>query len=311
MRSAGGRRKYGQRIVRYNTMAGLLTNSVWATKARPLPFRIRAMKAVAAPDIWHANFGQVVQVTSGIQKFVSFPSVTPDQLAKISNKTPLGAPNRVLIQNAQTEVTVTNTTNCAAEIMFYDIVPKRDVMIDSSFKTDDGTYTWSSIEDAIREGAKAAAGVVPAGSDVSEYIGASAYDSPIFKNFFKVVKRSHVMLASGSSHRHQQLVGVNRLVETGMIGEGSAGLDTKSYLRGFTYATLILARGVGGYDPAVEPAGDSITNELFLNVVTSLRIKYTYVTDNTNTVHYNNILSTGNCNVRNIGSGAYEAAGPL
>lgn len=311
IRRAGGRRKYASKIIRYNTMAGLLTNSIWMSKGRKLPFRVRAMKAVAAPDIYQANYGQVVQVGNGVQKFVSFASLTGDQLNTIANKTPAGAPNRVLIENCQTEVTFTNTTNAALEVEVYDIVPKRDVFDEMYIKTDNGTYPWSYIEDAIEAGCLAGAQLSPAASSPANFIGASPFDSQIFKAYFAVAKRAHVMLASGASHRHQQMVGTNKLIDQSVIAGASAlGGSIKTYIKGYTYATLLLVRGVAAYNPSAEPAGDATTNGAFLNVVTSVRVKYTFVTDNTNTLNYTNVLTTGVPNVRNIGSGAYEALSP-
>lgn len=309
MRRAGGRRKYGQSIPRYVTAAGLVTNSMWRTRARPLPFRVRAMKAVAAPDIDTSNYAQVLQVDPGLQRFVSYPSLNSSQLQRILNRTPSGAPNRCLIESAQTEVTFTNTTNAAAEIEIYDIVLKRQCTIEQSIITTVGAYPWIYVEDAIKAGILAGAGLSPATSPdsaiPSNWIGASAFDSQAFKDYFRVVKRSHVMLASGATHRHEQQVGVNKLLERSLVDPA-----VNEYIQGFTYLTLLNVRGVGAYNPSVEPAGDTTTNPLFLNVVTSLRIKYTFVADNTLTLNYTNALTFDTPNVRNIGSGAYEPAGP-
>lgn len=304
IRRAGGRRKYGLGVARYNTMAGLLTNSLWSYKARALPFRVRAMKAVSTPDIWHQNYAQVLTVAPGVQKFVSFPSVTPAQLQGIIATTPSGAPNRIILESAQTELTFTNTTNAAAEIMMYDIFFKRDLTGGSSITTTNDTYPFSNIEQMITNGSKASAQQPVASTDPSTYIGASCFDSQLFKNYCKVVKRGHVMLASGASHRHQALIELNKVADQAVIGN-----EDMIYLKGYTYATLLLVRGVGAYDP--ESIVGATVNNVFLNVVTSVRIKYSFVTDNTNTVHYGNYpLPTGVPNVRNIGSGAYEPVSP-
>lgn len=307
IKRAGGRRRYGQRIMRYNTMAGLLTNSIWSTKSRALPFRVRAMKAVAAPDIYHRNYSTILQCDAGLQKFVSFGSLNQFQLGEILATVPhTNGPNRCVLENAQTEVTFTNLTNAAAEVMVYDVIMKRDVSADEEFVTTTGTYQWDTIESAITAGAQAAAGIAPAGSDPSEYIGASPFDSQVFKSRFTVAKRAHVMLASGASHRHQQMVSLNKVLDQTVV-DTNGGV----YLKGVSYATLLLVRGVGAYAPDAPPAGDGTTNSLFLSVVTSLRCKYSYVQDVTNTVHYHNApLPTGTTNTRNIGSGAYEAVAP-
>lgn len=302
VRSAGGRSGYRKMI---QSASGLMTNSLWSYRARALPFRVRAMKAVGAPDIYHQNYAQVLNTATGLQTYTSFPSVTPAQLKAISGNTPSGAPNRVLIQNAQTEITFTNVNNTSCEVELYDIFFKRDLSIGANITTTLGNYTIEDIDEMIANGAKASANIAPGGSDVSRYIGASPFDSQPFKNYCRVVKRTHVMLASGASHRHQALIGVNKLGDESIIGN-----DDLTYLKGFTYATLMYVRGVGAYDPT-DVTGGATVNGVFLNVVTSVRIKYTYVTDNTNTIHYNNQpLPLGLPNVRNPGSGAYEALSP-
>lgn len=300
------------RVARYNTMAGLLTNSLFKYRGPRLNFRVRAMKAVGAPNIWQANYSQATQVNAGRQLFTSFPTLQAEQLSDIvTNHLPSNTgPNRVVIQSAQTEVTFTNVTNAAAEVEIYDIMFKRDLSLDSSVNIGGYLYNFVNIEQMIKAGIQAGAHINPLATppvpEPDTYIGASAFDSQIFKDYCRVVRKSHVMLASGASHRHQQLVGVNKLID-----QTIAGNNDLIYTKGFTYATLLLIRGVGAFNPAVEPAGESTTNPLFLNVVTSVRIKYTYVQDVTSTLHYDDALPLGDAvNVRNIGSGAYETASP-
>lgn len=305
IRRAGGRRKYGQRIQRYNTMAGLLTNSVWSYKARALPPRVRAMKAVGAPDIYHANFAETLTVQPGLQKFRSYPTLVQPQLTAILDSTPSGTPNRVCLESCQTEITMTNTTNAAAEVEIYDIMFKRDVGDFNEFDTSNNTgYQFKTIESMITVGAQASANLAPSsGVDPSTYVGASAFDSQVFKDYCRVVKRQHIMLASGASHRHQSLIGINKIINR-VVG-GNTDLH---YVKGYSYASLLLVRGVGAYAPET---GNATVNNVFLNVVTSVRAKYTFVADNTNTVFYHNYpLPQEVPNVRNIGSGAYETVTP-
>lgn len=302
LRRAGGRKKYGMKVMRYNTMAGLLTNSLWKYSARRLPYRIKAMKAVGAPDIYHQNFGEAISCIPGSQKFRFYATCRQAQLKSILDSTPSGAPNRVCLESAQSELTFTNIMNAAVEVELYDIFLKRDVPTLSQFTTTSGTYSWLTIEGAIKVGAQAASGIAPAGSDPTEAIGATPFDSPVFKDYCRVVRKSHVMLASGASHRHQSLIGLNKL-----ITRTAAGNEDLTLLKGVSYGTLLVVRGVGGYAPE---AGTGTTNNAILSVITSVRIKYTFVTDNTNTIHYNNQLDDEVPNVRNIGSGAYELVNP-
>lgn len=304
----GARKAVAMRARRYpliQAASGMLTNSLWVNKARRLPFRIRALKAVGAPDIYHQNSSQVLNSVTGLQTYTSFPTCTPTQLKAISGLTPSGQPNRVCIESAQTEITFTNVNNTSCELELYDIFFKRDLSVGANITVGGNNYAFDNIDEMIKEGCMAGASIAPGGTDVSRYIGASPFDSQPFKAFCRVVKRTHVMLASGASHRHQAQIGINKLGDESVIGN-----DDLTYIKGFTYATLAYVRGVGAYDPT-DVTGGPTTNGVFLNVVTSVRIKYTFVTDNTNSITYNNKpLPTGLPNVRNPGSGAYEALSP-
>ncbi|ALE29738.1 putative capsid protein [Lake Sarah-associated circular molecule 12] len=299
----GGRSTAGRLIT---TMAGLLTNSTWTQKARKLGFQARAMRAVGAPNIYHANFALPVVVPPGLQDFISFPTLQRTQLQAILSSVPQSSGlNRALIQSAQTELTFTNVTNAPVQVEMYDIMFRRDLSTDALVVNNGNNFTFATIEEMIKSGCQAANGIAPGGTDVSSYIGASAYDSQIFKDYCRVVKRQHVLLASGATHRHQSNIGINKIID-----ESVGANEDLIYVKGYTYATLILTRGVGAFD-ATASVPNSTTNGAFLNFVTSVRIKYTWVADTTNSVYYHNLpLHTGVPNVRNTGSGAYESETP-
>lgn len=294
--AAGGYRKLIQ------SAAGLMTNSLWAWRGGRLSPRVRMMKAVASPNIQHKNYAATLSSVPGLQVFTSFPTLNGVDLHDLQQLVPHNEPNRLVIENSQTEITFTNSNNCAVEVELYDIVFKRDVAVDQTLNTNVGTYTYTTIDQMIQAGARAGSGTAPGGTDVSRFIGASPFDSQPFKDYCRVVKRTHIMLASGASHRHQQQVGVNKLIDASIASD-----LTKAYVKGFSYATLLYARGVAAYAPDEPPVGGPTTNGVFLNIATSTRVKYTYVQDTTSNVHYNNVpLPTAMPNVRNIGSGAYE-----
>lgn len=301
IRRAGGRSGYRKLI---QSMAGMVTNSLWSYKGPRLSPRVRAMKMVGSPNIQHKNFATTLSSVAGLQVYASYGTLIGIDLTALQQAVPHNEPNRLVVESSQTEITLTNSNNCAAEIELYDVMFKRDVSVDQTLNTNSGTYTFTTIDQMWEQGAKASAGEPPGGTDVSRYIGASPFDSQPFKTFCRVVKRTHVMLASGASHRHQSQIGINKLIDASLASD-----LTKAYVKGFSYATLIVARGVAAYAPADPPVGGSTVNSVFINVATATRIKYTYVQDVTQNVHYNNYpLSTSTVNVRNIGSGAYEPA---
>lgn len=294
-------------VRRYRAAAGTITNSLWAHgRGTRLPKRVLAMKRVGAPDIYHANFSETVVTPTGLQQFKSYGSLFRSQLQVLNGIAGnQSAPNRVLIESAQTELSFTNLTNAAVEVELYDIVFKRDVPATTTLSLAAGTYIFSSYpENMITQGIKAAASIAPGSlTDPSQYVGASPFDSQFFKDYCQVKQKSHVMLASGATHRHQTLAKINRVADQSIVGN-----QNLNYIKGFSYTTLLCIRGAG---VRVNDTFDTTTNASTLNVVSSLRIKWTYVQDVTSNAVYNNDLPADiAASVRNIGSGAIELVSP-
>lgn len=307
-RKAGYRRRAPVRSKAFQTSAGGLTQDVWSYGRRQLPARIKAMKAVSAPDILTGNYAENLVVTAGVQNFRSYASLQPPQLKQILDLISNNSMNRAVVQTCQTELTFTNNTNAAVELEIMDVLFNRDIP-SQGFEFTNSAFTYPvpipTIENLIEVGCKAASGTNPAGSSVSEIVGASPFDSPLFKAYCRVAKRTHVILSSAGSHRHTQLVNLNKIAERAVQGT----TDTFKYLRGWTYATLVKVKGVAGYAPESTPTTATVT-PCFVQMYSSSRIKFSWVADNTQTVNYVNTLVDDIPNVRNIGSGAYEPISP-
>lgn len=307
-RRAGGAMRYRSSLPRrYISNAGAITNSLWKLSRGRASKQALALRRVGAPDIYQSNYTSPVVCGQGIQKLISFGSLLQPQLKSILDHAPTSAPNRVLIESAQTEITFTNSTNASVEVELYDITFRRDVPLTYQFES--GGYSYSGVsspENFASSGAQAGAGLDPSASPPVlpiTYIGASPYDSQIFKSYCKVNRRTHVMLASGATHRHQTMANINRV-----CNRTTGGMDELTYVREFSYATMLVIRGVAVYQ--TEEA-DTTTNQSFLNVVSALRIKYTYVADATNNLWYaNDLPAPATAYVRNVGSGQYEAINP-
>lgn len=301
------RRRAAARSQRFNTNAGSLTQDVFSYGRKYLPARIKAMKGVAAPDLWTANFAENILVTAGTQGFYTYGSLQPQQLKSILDSVPNGAMNRAIVETCQTELTFTNNANVAVELEIYDVMFKRDVPNTLSFSNNTWTYNVAapSITNLIEYGCKGITNANPLGTPVSIKIGVSPFDSPLFKSYCKVGKRTNVILSSAGSHRHVQLMHINKIAERGIEG------STNSYysLRGWSYATLVKVKGVAGYAPEATPVTATVT-PTFVQMYSSLRVKYSYVADNTNSATYTNTLVEEIPNIRNIGSGIYEPVGP-
>lgn len=302
-------RKTVKRTRRINSMAGAITQSAWSKYGRKISKKVLAMKRVGAPDIWSANFAQLLQTTPGLQQYYAFGSATGEQLREIaSNAGNQSAPNQVLFLSSQAELTFSNPMNCPVEMDIYDLVPKRDVLDTTTVTLTAGTYVMgSSPVSYIEQGTKASATLSPTSSqDPHRWFGSIPQDSPFFKDYFAISKTTTVMLASGAAHRHLQKVTHNYLGKQGVVASSAIDL-----VKGCSYSCLVRIRGL----PATTlTGGDPDTPTLpplDINVVTSFRMKYTFVQDVNNTLFPSNILvPEADIAVRNIGSGVFESVGP-
>jgi len=294
-------------VRRINSVSGGVSNSRFYHGRRRLTKQVLALRRVGAPDTWQDNFSDTVSTQVGLQKFISFGSLLRSQLQQLNSLAGnQGAPNRVLVETASTELTFTNITNAAVEVDIYDIKFKRDIPNTTTVALAAGTYIFNSYpENMITEGAKAAASIAPASlTDPSLYRGAIPYDSQFFKDNCKVIQKTQVMLSSGATHRHQQNVKLNRIASQTVVGN-----ESLSYIKDFSYTTLLCIRGV---PVGIAESDDTTTTQSTLNIVSSLRIKWTFVQDATSNLVYNNALPVaGDTQVRNIGNGAIESVTPV
>lgn len=305
---------YG-RSPRYMTSAGGFTNSLWSYGARNrLPRQVLAMKRVGAPDINHENGGGVIQAIQGYQQYYAFELLPQEKLADIAATAGSQAtPNRLVIENILADMTFSNTTNTLAELEIYDLVLKRDVPDSASWVIGTNTYNAGGGDptEYIRAGVNAANGVAP-GLNYHEIVGSSPYDSQFFTSYFKVVKKSHVMLGTGASHRHQCMIKVNKVITQAVAAQGNA-----AGLRGFSHYVLVLVRGAAGSIVAgilyPDPPVSATAAQIQLPYVYTQRIKYTFVQDATQTVNLDdNLTHTAlPLAVRNPASGALESVSPV
>lgn len=300
------RRRPKMVVKRYRAIAGGISNSTWIYGRRRLPKQVQALRRVGAPDIWQDNYSETVACQQGLQKYISFGSIFQSQLASLNaiagNQQ---APNRVLLESSQTEMTFTNVSNAAVEVELYDIRFKRDIPSTTNVAIGTNTYIFNSTpENMISQGAKAAASLPSASlTDPSEFRGSTPFDSQFFKDNCRVLQKSVVMLASGASHRHVTNAKHNRVASQTTVGNSSF-----NYLKDFSYTTLLCIRGL---PVGIVEQDETTLSQATLNIVTSLRIKWTFVQDVTSNLVYNNVLPlTGQTQVRNIGSGALESVTP-
>lgn len=302
------------RVNRYRSAAGAFTNSLFKWMLQRPTARVKALKRVGTPDIFQINQGTDISPNVGYQLFRDYFALNVPRLKQLAATVPGGAgdtqPNlkRFIVENVQTELTLTNQSNAAAEIEIYDIVCRRDVDASWTITTGGNTYIAAGQPSSYVEiGCDIASGALPT-SGQEQIIGASPYDSQLFKDYFRVVRKTHVMLLSGGTHRHSAQHMVNGIVETALLNDNTA------MLKGLTIGSMLCVRGVAAINMGPEGSPLTTSNNPKINVLYNERVKFTWVADSTQTVYYHDNLphsASTDVEVRNIGSGALENPSPL
>lgn len=322
-----GRKKVAKRVNRRKSkgtrtiiraVPGGLTESTWYGGSKRMTKRVYDMKKLGAPNAQVQNFSTVLNIPQNQQIWRSFGLSLRSQLGNIMTYLP-GGPvtstsgfNRAIMETSHSELTFTNPGNSAIELDIYDVVFKRDVPTQLTIQVEGGNVTCpGAVEDLITTGVNYGNNNGANDEHNAQYYGASPYDSQLFRDYCKVKKVSHVLLPSGASHRHKVTNSICKLID-----QSVAGSESLLYIKGFSSTTLVCAKGVAGINmnPSEIPleglAFTTITGGN-LGVVTSTRIKYTYVADATNSLQYTNFLTIDNpLYVRNIGSGNLEYVFP-
>jgi hypothetical protein len=179
---------------------------------------------------------------------ISQPYFTANDLATIFNDVSGASANgRLYFDSCIGSVMVSNAylSNCTLDI--YDLELKIDV---ASASYSDPLLAW-------------AAGDVLAGASL-EYkkLGASPLESDLFKNIFKIAKKTRVVLGAGQQHKHAIKIQVRKTIPRARpVLMANAG-----YFAGITYCTMIVHHG--------SPANDTVTQTQVTVGASGLNIVY-------------------------------------
>jgi hypothetical protein len=114
----------------------------------------------------------------------------------------------VLLESSTVVVQMMNAANSSLSLTIYDILAKRDASVANSFAPDAAWATGSALENAAN--AYLVAGALPT-------------DSDLFNQFYRIQKRTSVVLAPGNVHRHEVFSFPHRVVSKALnsyIGSG-------------------------------------------------------------------------------------------
>lgn len=303
---------------------GGLSTSLCVRKARISP-QVRAMERCGAPNVFTTQYAFRNNTTPGLQGYNSFAfndtvalKLLPTTLNIVGSTQT--RPYRYVLESLIGNVTMTNNSTAGVELEIYDIVLKRDLPNPVNVTQQGYTWRlpagqvypdtmWAYFSNMDNGAAPSTTAPYPANSP-----GASPFDCNIWKNYFKVTKRTHVMLAQGGTHRHGVISQPNALLDSTLFnqalqsGADAASSSSLSGMRGLTTYVMVVQKGLPSSTNNAEPDTASVTlASSSIDFVQDFRYKYTYVVDNIMAAkNFNNLVTGGKVSIINTGSGAVE-----
>lgn len=176
---------------------------------------------------------------------------------------------KYFIDQVTAKYMMTNQENTNVELFIYDLVAKKDGSI-----TPEGA--WSG-------------GLTDEGGNASyrNTVGISPFVSPQFNAYWKVLKKTRVVLGTGQSHCHY----INWKCQKVFNQEKLA--DSPYYIKGLSYATMIIQTGL----PVTDTTGSTVTTAgTDVASVMTKQVKFKVVRDANQTFrnYFNNLTTPGN-----------------
>lgn len=252
---------------------GIVTQSRFSAYNKPnVSAFIR--KHSSSPNYSVVNGPGSFAALSGFQGFQFFPLMRQTELLPILAAMPAQAPagnatRRFLLERVQANIVYTNASSASCTIDLYDIATKQDSDL--------------SITNAWQNGI-AMETTLPVGTPPVAVLGIKPWQSQQFKEFFKIVRTTHVNLAAGASHRHNISLSPNQLLKEQRI------MENVNY-RGLTYFTLAVVKGVPVCDDNDIPRLVS-TAPITIDRVSEVNMKYRWVSDTDTDLYITNNMVT-------------------
>ena len=271
---------------RIKSTNNVVSHSTWLATNKPT-YKVSTLEKVGAQNIVVDSTTIAGVASLGCYGATQVPHMINPRLNYIFSLLPAAAgsaPRQFVLESYRSEVQVANQTNVIAEVELYDCVLKRDLPTTNAITTGNPAVPFAlaaSVIDYINKGMDMATASPSGTYQASTYpYGASPYDSPLFKDYFKVVKRTVIEMSPGGVHQH-----VVSLKPNCLIREDVTSTSTMFGLRGMTSFTLVWIRPTAGFD--VTSAGIT-TPQTQINVIQSVRYGFTWAQDIANSLNYAN-----------------------
>lgn len=267
---------------------GVLSKSLWSAAGKLSP-SIRAMQNVGLRSIYSNNASIITYANPNHWSCYSIPHIQKSHLQNIVDELPpwettvQTAPRRFVLETYLSEISLTNNTTASHELELYDVVCRKDLPQSNTFIIGAASaFICSPTPDSyITQGLAAAQGAASGTVAVNSLlIGSTPFDSPFFKDYFKVIKRTVVQQSPGACHRHTISLKPNKLIkeEDVNLAPGtptpSGNMVCDSGLQCFT---LIMLRPYAAVDTTVQvPPTSTIVTTPRQSLVTMTTYRYGY-----------------------------------
>lgn len=239
----------------------------------------------------YQNAGTVTGVAGGLYGFLGNSINT----VNIANGDPIQTntgivPYRLVLDSLISEQQYTNASSFPVEMEIFDVVLKRDLPTNNAITMYYGG-TPANFAPAPNPAEFWDVGLAMANGDgggATKYNtvwGSTPFDSELFRDYFKVLKRTTIALAQGSCHSHHIALQPNKLVDA----NDCQNTDLAG-IRGLTMFSLIVVRGTPSYNTATDDR--TATGIPAVRSVTTYRYKYHIMGDGGNTVTYTQLAGS-------------------
>jgi hypothetical protein len=270
-------------------MAGCGTFTTFSHRRKLSPW-LKGLKKAGAENTYNSNQSGRVTAISGSQSAseLTYYYTGGDIDALFSGSEPPSThlfTRKIVIEASSIVIYMTNNGTNPIALDMYDMTPRRD-MPKANTATDNSPM-------ALWEQGLYFAGA-PAGSSPQNVVGASPFQSPLFCQFWKVLKVSKVQIPQGCTHEHRVHWDVNRSVNQSLT------LSNDYYFKDMTYLCMAVLKGFpvddGLFGVSTAPAS--------FDAVNCRKSNWTQISDaESSLTTYNSLAEIRSPNIVNIGSG--------
>lgn len=266
---------------------------------------------VQAFSSWYLNCNNDLQrIWASIQSLFVTPNPTTG-VPVAGNGPTTNQSFRYVLESAISMLHLANTSATPLNVELYDVVAKRDspaVAFDlsgnlitnsglsRSFKILDPSVAWffgMNNQNTQATGFLGAPGLVTEKPDPGN-LGATPYQSKLFKDYFKVVRKTNLSIPIGGQHKHYVDLKPNRVIDGDMMTQNAI-------YKGLSFFTLIVVSGVpvtacpgNGSLPGI--GGDVSTSAVSLSVIQNVKYKWTWTEDSRENVYRAKFINDSNLN---------------